>query len=458
MGKKESEQTDKEQIFQSESVWKSIIMMSLPAMVSVIVMLLYNIADMYFVGLTKDLSMVASVSLSMPVFTILMGISTMLGNGGCAIIARAMGEGEKRKMSLCFSLCVWAAILIGIAAAVLTVFFLKPLITMLGANEQMWEHTRDYVMVLSLGAPIVLLNGTICTLLRGEGAIKTGLIGNVLSTLVNVALDPLLILGFGMGVGGAAAATVIGNGAGILYYLLYKRKNNTCMTLRPIFKRKDLALLGSMMALGLPNAVSSCLSGLASTFSNRILVQYGTGPVASMGAASKTVMVISLLQMAVCMGVQPLLSYNYGAGKIRRLREASRKLALMTLGLGLVMGAGCYAGREGIVRMFIKDAGAATLGGHLVSCLIWSMPFLGLYYVSMNFLQSTGRALAANILSILRQGVLLIPLLYLLNMWIPLDGVAYAHVGADGLAIIIGLCMALTVSWRIKKRGQLQEQ
>lgn len=440
---------NKEEIFLQGSIWKSILQMSFPAMISVLVMLLYNMADMYFVGMTGNLTMTASVSLAMPVFTILMGISTMLGNGGSVMIARALGKGDKPRMRQCFSICIWASLTIGVVVAALVLVLHNPLLSLLGANEEMWGHARGYVVIIGVGAPVVLLNATLCSLFRGEGAIKAGVIGNVLSTITNVVLDPLFIIGFGMGVGGAAFATVLSNAVGIVYYFIYKRKNETCMSFRLEGKKGSVVLLGSMLVLGLPNAVSSALSGLATTFSNRILVDYGTGPVASMGAANKTVMIISLIQMAVCMGVQPLLSYNYGARKINRLREAAVKLALFTLILGTIMGSVCLLARNGIVGLFIKDQEAAVLGAHLVTCMIWSMPFLGIYYVCMNFLQAAGRALAANILSILRQGILLIPLLHLLDYFFPLDGVAYAHMAADGLAVVTGACMVLAVYRRL---------
>lgn len=438
-------------VFQ-KSPWKAIFSLCVPAMVSILVMMLYNMADMYFVGWLGDYAQVASVSLAGPVFSVLMGISTMIGNGGCTKIAQALGRKDLEQVREDSALCVWASLVSGVVFAAACVIFCDPLLRFLGANEEMWDYTRSYVLIMALGAPIVLLNHSLGSALRGEGEVNAGMIGGMVSTVSNILLDPVFILVLRLGVGGAAAATVLGNAIALCYYLVHKRRSRgrCVIEFHPRYAR-DMRELGSILALGLPNAISSVLGGFAGTFSNQMLVGYGTQAVAAMAAASKAVMVVTMVQMGVCMGVQPLLAYCCGGRDWDRLKEISKRVLGLTVGLGGVLTVGIWLGRGWVIGLFIQDAAVAALGEHLASYMLLMGPLIGIYYFSTNFLQAGGNAGGASVASALRQGLLLIPLLYLMNALLHLEGLALAHVIADGAAVVITAAMA----WRCY--GKLRE-
>lgn len=437
-------------LFRTKSVWSLIARMSIPALVSILVMLLYNMTDMYFVARTGDDAQVAAVSLVMPVFTVLMAISTMLGNGACTLIAQALGGEDRERARTCSSLCVWGCAGFGLAFALLCFVFCGPLLDFLGANEDMRIYARLYLLVLAAGAPVILLNHSLGSVIRGEGAAKQGMVGGLVSTVTNIVLDPIFISGFRLGVGGAAVATVLGNLAGTVYFLLYKKRRPSILTLDIQYARKNVPLLGSILALGLPNAVSSTLSGFAATFSNRLLVAYSTGAVAAMGAAGKVTMLITMVQMGVCMGVQPLMAYCHGAKDHARMVETLKKLALLTAVLGLALGAVSFLARGWIVGLFLSDVELRALASHIVTITICSAPFMGFFYLGMNYLQASGKALLATLVSALRQGVLLIPLLYLMEAMFQLDGPPLAHVVADLSSILISVGCAL---WFLRREG-----
>ena len=232
-------------------------------------------------------------------------------------------------------------------------------------------------------------------LVRAEGAVKEGMIGNLLGTLVNCIFDPLFILVLNFGVSGAAAASVLGNLVATACYLRYIVKNGTVLTVdfRPALKKPQM--LGELLAIGLPNGISSLLAGFASSFSNRLLVTHGTAAVAAMAAAGKTTMVISMIAMAICMGCQPLLAYSYGAGDLKRLKQLLKDLILLTVAFGVLAGAASFAGRNVLIGMFIKEEGAFRLGTQLVVYLVLGSPVIGLTYLATNLLQSVGRASGA---------------------------------------------------------------
>ena len=264
------------------------------------------------------------------------------------------------------------------------------------------------------------------------------MIGSMAATLVNILLDPLFILVMDMGVAGAAVATVFGNLTGTLYYVYFMHKKAVVLNMDVCLAKENCKMLFSILALGMPNALSSILSGFASTFSNRLLGRYGTDAIAAMAAAGKTTMLIAMIQMGICMGIQPLLAYNYGARDILRLKEALQKVSILTVGVGVVTGGLCYLCRHQIISMFIKDAAVAGIGEGMVLFLVIASPVIGIYYLSTNFVQASGNAFLATVMSLLRQGVLLIPLLYLLHEFMGMSGIAAAHMAADLLSVVIG--------------------
>lgn len=439
-----------EALFKEKPVWTAILTLAVPSVLSILVMLLYNMADMFFVGMLHDTAQIAAVSVVGPVFSLVTAASTMIGVGGCAAIAKASGAGENDYAQACASLCGWFCILFGTAAAILLVIFAEPLLHFLGATAEMQEHAAAYLRVLAAGAPFMLFGTSFASLLRAEGAVKISFLGNLAGTALNLALDPLFILGLNMGVVGAAAATVLGNLLSASVYGWYVLRRSTLLTLKPQLAIARPQELFHIFALGLPNAVSSILSGFASTFSNQLLNPYGTDALAAMGAAGKVTMLITMVQMGVCMGVQPLMAYNYGARDLPRLKEILQKLAFLTICLGTGSTVICSLARHRLIRLFLHDENAAAMGEQMVVWLLLAGPLLGLYYLSSNFLQASGNAGAATLVSVLRQGALLIPALCLMNLLLGFTGISAAHTVADMTSAIIALLVCLRQYKRIK--------
>ena len=412
-----------EELFKEKPVWSAILTLAIPSVLSVLVMLLYNMADMFFVGLLHDNVQVAAVSVVGPIFSLVTAAATMVGVGGCAAIAKGAGAGEMDHAKTCASLCGWFCILFGSAAALFFIGFTDPLLHMLGATPEMMSHSAVYLRVLAVGVPFMLFGTGFASLLRAEGAVQIGFLGNLAGTALNLL------------------STAI--------YLWYVFRRSSILTLHPRFASQNPQALLHIFALGLPNAVSGILSGLASTFSNRLLNPYGTEALAAMGAAGKVTMLITLVQMGVCMGVQPLMAYNYGAHNLSRLKEILQKVAALTVCLGAVSTVICCLARRGLIRVFLRDEIAAAMGEQMVVWLLLAGPLLGLYYLSSNFLQASGNAAAATLVSILRQGVILIPSLYVMSAWQGFTGIAVAHAVADALASVLALILCLRQFRRI---------
>lgn len=430
-------------LFKESTVWKAIFTMAIPAMINILVMILYNMADMFFIGQLGSSAQVAAVSISSPVFTMMMAFGSMIGGGGCALIARTLGEQDSKYVSLYSSLCCWGSVLIGAVFAVVVLLFQNPILRMLGANEEIWEYAGTYLSILALGAPIMIFTTSMGNVVRSEGAVKEGMTGNLISTVTNVVLDPLFILVFRWGVAGAAVATVIGNIAGAMYLIRYILYKGSHMSLSPKLAVTAPRDFGKVIAIGLPNGTNNILSSVSAALANNLLVTYGTVAVAAMAASGKSTTIISMIQMGICMGVQPLMAFSYGAKNLPRIRETVKKLAILTFTFGLVTTLLCFFQSKNIIHLFLKAPNALELGTQMIRLRVLTGPFLGFYYISSNFLQASGNAKMSMFVSLLRQGIFFIPLIYVMNAMFGVTGNICAHIAADALAALVGVILAV---------------
>lgn len=443
-----------EKLFKESSVWRAIVTMAVPAVINILVMVLYNMADMFFVARLHDDAQVAAISIVAPAFTMMMALGSMVGGGGCALIARTMGEGDSDRVSLYSSLCCWGSVLFGGLFAAVVLLGKDMILGFLGANDEMWGYAGTYISVLALGAPVMIFTTAFGNIVRAEGAVKEGMLGNLISTVTNVVLDPLFILLFRFGVAGAAVATVLGNAAGAAYLIWYVRTKSSSLSLSPKLAASAPQELRHVIAIGLPNGTSSFLTSFASALANNLLVQYGTLAVAAMAAAGKSTTIITMVQMGICVGVQPLLAYNYGAKDLPRLRETLGKLTILTMSVGLTATLFCFFNSGLIISVFLKKPEALSLGQEIIRIRVLTGPFIGLFYIGSNFLQASGNAPLSMLVSLLRQGIFLIPMLYVMNYFFQVKGNVCAHVAADLLAVIVAVI--LTVRQYKKLQATLQ--
>ncbi len=437
-------------LFQESTVWKAIFAMAIPAMINILVMILYNVADMFFIGQLGISAMTAAVSITAPVFTMIMAFGSMIGGGGCALIARTLGEKKTEKAKLYSSLCGWGSLIIGAALTVVILAGQDPILELLGANDEIREYARMYLTVLSSGAPLMIFTTSMGNVIRGEGAVREGMTGNLISTITNVILDPLFILVFNWGCAGAAAATVIGNVAGALYLancILFK---NSSLSLSPKLAAAAPAEFRDVIVLGLPNGTSNVLSSVSTALANNLLVTYGTAAVAAMAASGKATTIISMIQMGICMGVQPLMAYTYGARNLPRLNEIVKKLSLLTFSFGIISTLFCFFNGETLIGLFLKEREALDLGTVMIRLRVLSGPVIGFYYISTNFLQASGNAAMSMLVSMMRQGIFFIPLIYIMNALFGVTGNIWAHIAADILAAAVAVILAVR-QYRILK-------
>ncbi len=441
-------------LMSSMKVSKAVAKMAIPSVISSLVTVVYNMADTFFVGQTGDPLQVAAVSLTNPIFILLMAFANMFGMGGSAVASMALGEHNEKRVKNTSAFMTYASLVVGIIVMAVLLIFMKPVLTLFGADAQTYDFARGYVLHISYGAPFVIWSAAASFIVRAEGSSKEAMIGSMIGTVSNIVLDPVFISVFGMGAAGAAIATTIGNILASLYFVWYFLKKSTYFSIIPKdFKISD-GVMSRICATGFPTAIFSVLMSVSTIVLNQILVAYGNAPVAAFGVVFKANMFITFLQLGLANGVQPLLGYNYGSGDTKRFHEVemfTKKCCVIVGALATLL---FFVLRTQIITMFINDTDVIYYGVKMLVAYMISGPVIGILFVNMNCMQSTNRALPATILSILRQGALLIPLFYILNLAFGINGVFFAQAVTDYVAIILSVIIWM----RAKKQMAVKKE
>lgn len=420
-------------------VSKAVAKMAIPSVISSLVTVIYNMADTFFVGRTGDALQVAAVSLTNPIFILLMAFANMFGMCGSAVASVALGKKDEKRVKNVTAFVFYGSIIVGLVCMAALLLFMRPILTLFGANAETYEFAKGYTLHISYGAPFIIWSAASSFILRVEGASKEAMIGNMIGTIANIVLDPIFISTFGMGAAGAAIATTIGNVLACLYYLWYFLKKSRLFSIHFRYFTCRNGILVKICTIGLPTAIFSGLMSVSTIILNQILVAYGNAPVAAIGIVFKANMFITFLQMGLANGVQPLFGYNYGSGDKERFQAVERFTKICCVIVGVASVILYYIGKDPIIRIFIDDNEVVAYGVQMLIGYMLSGPVIGILFTNMNCMQSVGRAFPATVLSVLRQGILLIPLLYLLNALFGLNGVIYGQSITDYIAVLLSI-------------------
>ena len=443
---------DEHELMGELKIFKAVMKMAVPSVISSLVTVVYNMADTFFVGQTGDPLQVAAVSLTNPIFILLMAFANMLGMGGSAVLSVALGAKDEKRAKNAAAFVTYASLFLGILAAAVMLFFMNPILALFGANAETYEFARGYTLHISYGAPFIIWSAAASFIVRAEGASKEAMVGSMIGTIANIVLDPIFISVLDQGTAGAAIATTIGNVLASVYYLWYFLKKSRVLSIRWRDFTVRQGILTKTCSSGLPTAIFSALMSVSTIVLNQLLVVYGNDPVAAIGIVFKANMFITFLQMGLANGVQPLLGYNYGSGNIKRFRGVESYTKKCCLAAGVAATVLYFVFREPIIRLFISDEEVIAYGVEMLVAYMLSGPVIGILFVNMNCMQSVGHAFPATVLSVLRQGILLIPLLYLLRALFGLEGVILGQSLTDYIAIILSVFM-----WR-RIRGTLSDR
>ena len=439
------------ELFEKAPVSQAVLKSALPAMAAMLMVLIYNLADTFFVGQTHDAYQVAAVSLAMPVFLMFMAVGTVFGMGGTSVISRALGQGRTDYAKKVCSFCMWGCVVVGVIMAALFLIFMEPILTMVGASEGTWAYAKSYLTIVSFGGPFVLISNAFSNIIRAEGKSAEAMMGQLLGNLLNVILDPIMILLLGWNITGAAIATLIGNIVGACYYILYFVRGKSSLSVSTKELSQPEKVCGPVCAIGIPAALGSVLMSVAQIIINSQLAKYGDMAVAGMGVAMKVVTITGMVCMGLGQGVQPLLGYCVGAKLWERFKKAFRFSMLFALSLGAVLTVICYLFTNQIVSVFLSDPAAYSYAVEFSRILLTTSFLFGVFYVLINTLQAMGAATPALIINLSRQGIIFIPALFILQAAVGINGLIWAQPVADLLSIGLAAILYIRVSRKMMK-------
>ena len=421
-------------VFEKAPVPAAVLKNAVPAMAAMLMVLVYNLADTFFIGQTHDDFQVAAVSLATPVFLIFMAVGTIFGIGGTSVISRALGEGRPDYAKKVCSFCMWSCVAVGLVMSAMFLIFMDQILLLVGASANTWELAETYLTIVSLSGPFVLIANCYSNVIRAEGRSGTAMMGQLLGNLLNVILDPIMILAFGWEIAGAAVATVIGNVVGACYYLLYFLRGGSTLSIHPRdFPMGDKVCTG-VLAIGIPASLGSLMMSVSQIVVNARMTAYGDMAVAGIGVAMKVTMMTGMICIGFGQGIQPLVGYCVGAGLWDRFKSSMKFSVVFSLGLSVVMTGVCYLFTEQIVGAFLTDPAAFDHAVAFVRILLTTSCLFGIFYVLGSALQGMGAATAALIVNLSRQGIIYIPALFILEAAVGMNGLLWAQPVADLLS------------------------
>jgi len=304
-------------VFEEKNIGKAILRLGLPAMLAQLATLIYNTADTSFVSLTKNPDQIAAVTLSTPILLIIMSIACIFGMGGSSVIARLLGEDNKEDSRLCFQFSTWAILTFGVIVTVLGMLCVSPIARAIGTDERNFSYTCDYLRYIFLGAPFIMLSSGYAHLFRSAALIREATVGVIIGNVLNIALDWLFIVPWGMGTAGAALATSLGYVASTGYYLWcvfsQKRKGNDTVSVSLKGSLKSGKIAGNVVKIGIPSALITVMLSVSNIVLNSHVAQYGSDVVACYGIAYKLSLFAVLLSVGLAQGIAPLFGFCYGA-------------------------------------------------------------------------------------------------------------------------------------------------
>ena len=433
--------------FDTKHLYRGYFKMAFPVVLGLVVTLVYNLADTFFIARTNDTNLIAGVSLCAPVFTALMAFGNIFGQGGSSLISRLLGENNAEGTARVSSFCFYIAIATGAVLAVFMTAFSTPLLSMLGADADTLPHARSYYVVLAMSAPIIVVSYIHQNLVRCEGLATESMIGTVLGAVVNIVLDPILISGVGMGAMGAAVATVIGYFCSVLYFLWLLKRKRSGLSIRFSHCRVSGAELRQILGIGVTAALSNLMQSLTVIVINQFLLPYGNDKIAAMGIVLKINMIAQLVLTGFAFGGVPLFGYLYGAGR----RMDLKKLVQFCLGflssLSLVLTAILCLFAEPIIGLFLGDAALISIGGQMLRWQAATTVFSGIVLLLTVLFQATGKVVPSFLLSISRQGVVFLAALLVCVKLFAYDGVIMAQAVADVVSAMIAIALLLSYGY-----------
>ncbi len=450
------ELNQKADLFERTPIPQAVAQLTIPTILSSLVMVLYNIADTYFVGMVNDPIQNAAVALAAPVLLAFNAVNNLFGVGSSSMMSRALGSRDYETVRRSSAFGFYCSLVCGAVFSLMCLAFQGPLLVLLGADESTAAATGQYLQwTVICGAAPAILNVVLAYMVRSEGAAFHASVGTMSGCILNIILDPIFILpwGLNMGAAGAGLATFLSNSAACMYFfvLLYERRKTTFVCISPHKFSLERAVVLGICGVGIPAAIQNLLNVTGMTILNNFTSSYGASAVAAMGISQKLNMVPMQVALGFSQGIMPLISYNYASGNIKRMKEGLLFVARIMLPFIAAVALIYYLGAGGLIGAFMKNDSIIAHGTRFLRGFCLGLPFICMDFLAVGVFQAIGLGRAALLFAVLRKIVLEIPALYILNFLFPLYGLAYAQFTAEFVLAAAAVVMLARIFGRLQK-------
>lgn len=445
--------SDRTAVFETVPIRRAVGMQIIPAIASQMIALLYNLADTYFVGMLNEPRQTAAITVVYSSFLMLTAISNLFGVGGASALSRALGRKNPEDARQIASVSFWGGVASSIVFSLLFLALARPVLVLCGATPDVYDIAFDYALwVIVIGGPGIILNTLLSNLVRAEGSAAAASIGVSMGGIMNIILDPFFVLPqfLGLGAVGAGIATAISNFAAAAYFLIYiaVRRENTIVSVNPARLRYTGKFIKTILTIGFPSAVQYALTVVAVAAQSRFVSQYTTEAMAALGIVKKLDQLPLYFSIGVSSGLLPLLAYNYSSGNQQRRRSAFRFGTTVSFLFSLLCLIVYEIFAPELSSLFISDPLTIAYSAGFLRRMVTAMPMMSVCYPMIIQFQAMGKFKESLVCSVIRKGVLDIPLLFLMNALSGLYGCMWVQPIVD----MISLVAAAAFYFSLKKR------
>ncbi|MGN7762479.1 MATE family efflux transporter [Paenibacillus sp. 22594] len=425
--------------FEKAPVAKAVAHFAVPMMLGTSMNVIYSLLNAYFLGTLHNTAMLTALALILPLFAIIMALGNLIGIGSGTYISRMLGEKKYDDVKHVSSFAFYSSLVLGLIVMAVGLPLINHIVHGLGATPDSFGFTKDYVTIMLIGSPFVVLFFTLENIVRSEGAAITSMTGMIISVVVNIILDALVIFVFHWDVIGVASATVISNMVASVYFALYMRNKSRFLTISVKWFKATKDILGNVFKIGVPVFIMSIFLGAMSLIFNHFLVEYGDAAIAAYGISSRLLQFPEFILMGLCEGVVPLIAFSFTADKLRMKNTIGFTIKAI-VGLAAVFGIIVYFVSDHLIGLFTNDPHLIEMGSYILHVTFLSLFITGMTTLFTGVFQATAQGTAAFIMSII-QGVTLIPVLYIANEMNGFHGVVWSLVISDAAAFLVGAFM-----------------
>ncbi|GGG61175.1 MATE family efflux transporter [Paenibacillus radicis (ex Gao et al. 2016)] len=432
-------ETDNLHYFEKAPIYKAIAHFAVPMMLGMSMSVIYSILNAYFLGTLHNTEMLTTLALTLPLFAAIMALGNLIGMGAGTFISRLLGEKSYDKVKHVSSFAFYSSLVLGLLLMLAGLPLIDQIVHGLGSTAGSFAFTKDYVTVMLIGSPFVVLFFTLENIVRAEGSAIISMIGMILSVIVNIMLDAFVIFVLHGDVMGVAIATVISNVAASVFFAIYIGRKSAFLSVSLKWFKASKEIISNILKIGVPVFIMSIFLGAMGLIFNHYLIEYGDQAVAGYGISSRLLQLPEFILMGLCEGVVPLIAFSFTANKLRMKKTISFTIKIVAA-LAVVFGVIVYFTSDHLIGFFTNDPQMIELGSYILHVTFLSLFISGTTTLFTGIFQATGQGTAAFVMSIV-QGVTLIPVLYLANLLNGFHGVVWSLVIADAVAFLVGAVM-----------------